>query len=192
MHTRHCLITDLRPNPELTTQQTSNLHSTLYTLLETHIRKMQADAQISQHQVAEILGDAAEIVLRGCPIGIPQKPNVTNSTRALGVRARNVHPCSNVSRTLRCTLVYIVSLRLEGSQFALSVLSRRSAAMRERICMARFQSSVLFDVLAAFVPIFSWSRVLFDVLAAFVPISLGPPSFRSPRIVRRHVLLSCQ
>ena len=188
MHTRHCLITDLRPNPELTTQQTSNLLSTLNTLLEAHIRKMQADAQISQHQVAEILGDAAEIVLRGCPIGIPQKPNVTNSTRALGVRARDVHPCSNLSRTLR----YIVSLRLEGSQFALSVLSRWSAAMRERICMARFQSRVLFDILAAFVPIFSWSRVLFDVLAAFVPISLGPPSFRGPRIVRRHVLLSCQ
>ena len=36
------------------------------------------------------------------------------------------------------------------------------------------------------------SRVLFGVLAAFAPISLGPLSFRGARIVCRHVLLSCE
>ena len=36
------------------------------------------------------------------------------------------------------------------------------------------------------------SRVMFDVLAAFALIYLGPLSFRGPRIVRRHIERSCQ
>ena len=50
--------------------------------------------------------------------------------------------------------------------------SLRCSTVR-RICMARFQS-----------------RVLFGVLAAVAPISLGPLSFLVPRNVCRHVLLS--
>ena len=87
----------------------------------------------------------------------------------MGVRARNVYPCSTV------TLVCAVSLRLALSQSAVSFLSRWGVVTCERICMARFQS-----------------RAMFGVLAAFAPISLGPLSFRGPSSVRRHVLLSGQ
>ena len=67
-----------------------------------------------------------------------------------------------------CVLSFLVlhSVSL-GLQF------HRDGATRGKRFMARFQS-----------------RVLSDVLDAFAPIFLFPLSFRGPRIVRRHVLLS--
>ena len=73
------------------------------------------------------------------------------------VRARNGHSCSTVSCTLRWTLV----------------CSYWGAVVCERICTTHFQSGVLFDI-----------------LAVFVPISLGLLSFRGPRIVRRQAVIT--
>ena len=68
------------------------------------------------------------------------------------------------SRVLSFLVLHSVSLGLRSS-------SHRDRVTGGRRCMARFQSGVLFDALVA-------------------PIFLCPLSFRDPRIVRRHVLLS--
>ena len=95
----------------------------------------------------------------------------TSSTRALGARARNVNPRKIVTCTLRCTLACTVFLGLAHCQSGSSF--HRDRVTCGKRCMARFQSGVLFNVFVALAPNF-----------------LCPLSFRGPRIVRRHVLLS--
>ena len=97
----------------------------------------------------------------------------TSSTRALGARARNVYPWSTVSWTLRCTLACTVFLGLALCQFGSSFLAHNDRKTCGKRCMVRFQSVVMSVVFVTFAPIF-----------------LCPLSFRGPRIVRRHVLLS--
>ena len=77
----------------------------------------------------------------------------TSSTRALGCSCKKCLPMIIVSCTLRCALACTVFLCQFGSSF------HRDRVTCGRVCMALFQSRVLFDVLVEFAPIFLSSLV---------------------------------
>ena len=82
---------------------------------------------------------------------------------------------AQLSRTRFDVCLCTVSLRLALSPSVVSSLFRWGAAVCERTCIVRFRSGVQFGV-----------------IVPFAPISLDLFSLRSPRIVRRLVLPSCQ